>query len=362
MIAKISASEWFVRIQSRLIPQSWQLQCGWSRSVVRRSGLFMAALLAVAVLNACTMLAKPSLQPLRIGISTWPGFDIVLYAQAANLFKERGLEVELIRFENQQDSSRAVLRGALDAAFASLWDIVQSDPGNDSPAVVMVTNISNGADGVVARSGIQSIEELRGKRVGAKLGTVNHLILLEALQLHGIEPNAVMIEDVSNETAVEMLQKGKLDGAVLWQPLLGETAEKINGNIVYTTKEINSLVIDTLMSRLDTVNAKKAELTRFVSTWLDVMYAIDTKPTEVYEVVGQQLGQSGEAFAADFNGLQKGDIAMQEKMFRSPDGLKAAITQISQLLRTDPRAGRLPREDVDINPELVTAAIEGWKP
>ncbi len=194
-------------------------------------------------MNACS-LAPQQLAPLRVGITSWAGFDIVLYAQEAGLFKQRGLDVQLIRFENQQDSTRAMLRGTLDATFVSLWDVVQSDSGSDKPAVLMVTNISHGADGIVAQTVIKSVANLRGKRVGAKLGTVNHLILLEALKLHQIKPEEVKIEDISNETAVDLMQQGRLDAAVIWQPLLGETTQAIKGNIIFTTQEVDTLVID----------------------------------------------------------------------------------------------------------------------
>src|SRR5579883_1189574 len=163
------------------------------------SGLCLITLVMSLMVNACSLGQTPKLQPLKIGITTWPGFDVVRYAQATDLFKKHGLTVELIGFENQQDSSRAVIRGALDAAFTSLWDVVQVDPGEDKPAVVMVTNISHGADGIVTQANIKSVEALRGKRIGAKLGTVNHLILLEALKLHHDKPAEVAIEDVSNE-------------------------------------------------------------------------------------------------------------------------------------------------------------------
>lgn len=325
------------------------------------SGLFLTTLI-VSLMVSCSLGQTPKLQPLKIGITTWPGFDVVRYAKSADLFKKHGLEVELIQFENQQDSARAVIRGSLDAAFASLWDVVQVDPGNDKPAVIMVTNISHGADGIVAQPGIKSVEALRGKRVGAKLGTVNHLILLEALKLHRIKPAEVTIEDVSNESAIELMTKGTLDGAVIWEPLLSDTAKKIKGNIVYTTKEIDSLVIDTLVSRSTAVTAKKAEFTQFVSIWLDVMQSIDVEPKTVYEQVGQQIDQSGASFGKDYAGLKKGDISLQQRMFQSQGGLKQAITQMAQLLKEDPRAGRAPREDIEINAEPVTAAIGGWKP
>ncbi len=337
-------------LKQRIGKQSWWLM----------AGLFLISAISSLILNACSSGQTAKLQPLKVGITTWPGFDVVLYAQEAGLFQKHGLDVDLIRFENQQDSSRAVLRGSLDAAFASFWDVIQTDPGNDKPAFIMVTNISHGADGIVAQPGIKSVKDLRGKRVAAKLGTVNHLILLEALRLHHVKPQEVTIEDVSNETSVELLEAKKVDAAVLWEPLLGETAKKIKGKIVYTTKDLDSLVIDGLMTRAENLRTKKAELTAFISTWLDVMQAVDTKPDEVFQQVGKALGQSGKSFASDYAGLKKGDIAMQKRMFQE-ERLQTAMKELSQLLEEDPRHGRLPRKDMEITSELVTAAIDEWK-
>jgi ABC-type nitrate/sulfonate/bicarbonate transport system substrate-binding protein len=60
--------------------------------------------------------------------------------------------------------------------------------------------------------------------------------------------NTSIIEDISKETAVDLMQQGRLNAAVLWQPLLGETAQSIKGNIIFSTQEVESLVIDMLVS------------------------------------------------------------------------------------------------------------------
>ncbi|MEG3953376.1 MULTISPECIES: ABC transporter substrate-binding protein [unclassified Microcoleus] len=336
------------------------LRCWLTLTKWRSLSVLCVLTLAVSlIVNACN-LASQQLAPLRVGILSWAGFDIALYAQEAGLFKQRGLDVQFIRFENNQDSTRAMLRGNLDANFTSLWDVIQSDSGNDKPVVLMVTNISHGADGIVAQPGIKSVANLRGKRVGSKLGTVNHLILLEALKLHQIKPEEVNIEDISNEKSVDLMQKKRLDAAVLWQPLLGETAQSIKGNIIYTTQEIDSLIVDTLASRSTITRTKKAEFKQFIMAWFDIMSAVETKPNEVFQKVGKSLGQKSEAFAKDYAGLKKGDIAMQQQMFKS-GRLPEAIAQMAKLLKSDPRGGRIPRQDVEINTEIVTTAINEWK-
>lgn len=324
--------------------------------------LFAIALSLALLINACSIGFNQSLQPLRVGIPNWIGFDVALYGEPSEIFKQRGLDVELVRFESNQDASRAAMRGSLDAAFTSFWDVMQVDPGNAKPVVLMTANISAGADGMVATSGIQAVEDLRGKRVGAKLGTVNHLILLEALKAHQVQPSEVEILDYSNEVAAEQVASGAIDAAVLWEPMLSETAAKIKGNVIHTTKQVDSLVIDILMSSDSMMNAKKAELKQFMLAWFDIMHAVETKPTQVFDTVGQKLGQSGEAFASDYAGLEKGDIALNQRMFQANGRLKAAQAEIVQLLQTDRRHGRTIRQDVEIGGALVSEAMKAWKP
>lgn len=324
--------------------------------------LFAIVLSLTFLTNACNLTPNQALKPLRVGITSWAGFDVVLYAHPSGIFKQRGLEVEFVRFENQQDSSRAVMRGALDVAFVSLWDVMQVDPGDGKPLVLMTTNISAGADGIVAQPAIKSLANLRGKKVAAKLATVNHLILLEALKANQIKPSDVQLLDYSNEVAAEKIKEGEIDAAVLWEPMLGETVKSITGNIIYTTKQVDSLVIDTLMSSDKIVKAKKAELKQFILAWFDVMHAVETQPKKVFKVVGKQLGQTGDSFASDYAGLEKGDMTLNRRMFGPESRLKSAKAEIVQLLKSDPRHNRIIQQDVETDPTLLNEVMAEWKP
>lgn len=321
--------------------------------------LFAIALCATFFIHASH--ADNHLKTLKIGWNRWPGFDVILYAQETGIFQKRGLEVEIHQFDNSQDLTRAVMRGALDAGFATLWETLQTDPGNDRPAFLLVTDLSQGSDGIVARSGIESISDLPGKRVGAKLGTVSHLILLEALQHQQIQPQAVEIVDISNADAVKQLELGQLDAAVVWEPLLSETAKAMGGNIIYTTREIESLVIDGLMSAASSLKGKEAELQQFLFAWFDVMRAIETQPIEVFTVVGKQFGQTVDEFAEDYAGLQKGDLATNRQMFVE-GRLKSATRQLTALLQADSRHGRIIRNDLQIAVEPIAQVLKKWKP
>ena len=332
----------------------------------KSSRIIFLTLLLVSIffslsIKGCIFSREAQLEPLRIGLNNWPGYAIMFYAQETGIFAKRGLSVELVRFNNQQDNVRAMLRGALDASFVPFWEVMQADPGENKPVYLLVADVSYGSDGIVAQSPIKSVKELKGKQVGTKLGTVSHLILLEALNAHQLQPLDVEIDNILNETAVEKLQAGSLDAAVLWEPTLHNTAKAIQGNVIFTTREVDSTVVDGLVSSASFVTAHKAVLTKLLLAWFDTIHAVETEPETVFEIVGQKIGQTGESFAEDYAGLRPGDLEMNQRMFGSDGRLSAVKETIIRLLQADPRHSNVIRQDVEINGELVLKAIEEWQ-
>lgn len=234
---------------------------------------------------------------MRVGMNSWPGYSIALYAKEAKLFEKRGLNVELIRFNNQQDNIRATIRGAQDMSFVPLWEVMQVDSNNDKPVIVLVADISAGSDGIVARAGIESVKDLKGKKVGVKLSTVTHLILLEALKSQQLKPEDVEIQDVSNERGLELLKAGKLDAAVVWEPSLSKTAKQIGGKVIFTTKDVDSLV-----TGASTIKSNQESVTKFIMAWFDAIHAVNTIPDQVFESIGRQIKQTKETAAIDYSG------------------------------------------------------------
>lgn len=311
-------------------------------------------------IKGCSFRGEETLQPFRVGLNSWPGYQVALYAQETGLFRKHGLDVEFVRFTNQQDNIRATMRGAQDASFVPLAEVMQVDPTDEQPIYVLVVDISSGSDGIVARPGINSVKDLKGKKVSAKFSTVSHLVLLEALKANQLKPEDIEIIDVANERGAEMLKRGEISAAVLWEPLLQDTAKAVGGKVIHTTANVDSVVIDGLATRSSVVSHQKEPLVRFIKTWFDVMKDLDNKPQEVFSAVAQRLGTKVEIFQADYQGLKKGDLKMNQRMFAG-GRLKESAQQIYQMLIADPRHGRIVRKNVELNPEPLQKATQNWQ-
>jgi NitT/TauT family transport system substrate-binding protein len=289
-------------------------------------------------------------------MNSWPGYEVIVYAQATGMFAQRGLDVTLTYFEEQSDNLRATMRGHQDASFAGLSQVIQTDIPEAKPQFILIADISAGSDGILARAGIESVPDLADKKVSARFGTLAHLILLEALQANNLTYEDVDIVDIANEKGANHLQQGKIDAAVLWNPLLTETAQKIDGKIIYTTAEVDSIIVDGLVSTSERLAKKQEEFVRFIQVWLEVMDIVHQHPQEVFEVVGRELGQSPTVFAAGFEGMHHGDRALNQKMLVD-DGLYGIVYQIQKLLLDDVRHGLIVRNDVVINSQLFSEAV-----
>ncbi len=325
-----------------------------------RRFLLLMSMSIIILTNSCSQFQE--VKTLRVGMNSWPGYAIALYANDAKLFEKRGIKVELIHFNNQQDNIRATIRGSQDMSFVPLWEVMQVDPSNDKPVIVLVADISAGSDGIVSRLGIESIKDLKGKKISVKLGTVPHLVLLEALKSAQVNPSDVTIQDVSNERGAELLKSGEIDAAVLWEPSLSKTAKEIGGKVIFTTKDVDSLVIDSLVTGANTLKSNKRELTQFILAWFDAIYAVETIPDKVFESIAKQTKQPKETVAKDYEGLKKGDIPMNQRMFGVNGRLQEATRESAKLLREDLRHGRLIRDDIEINSDVLLAAIKNWQP
>src|SRR5213083_228332 len=118
--------------------------------------------LAVAALAAATAQAQDT--PVAIAISGWTGFAPLTLAKEAGLFKAHGLDVSIKKIP-QKDRHLAIASGDVQCAATTVetW-IVWNANGVATKQVVQLDR-SYGADGMVVRSGLSRIADLRGKTV-----------------------------------------------------------------------------------------------------------------------------------------------------------------------------------------------------
>jgi NitT/TauT family transport system substrate-binding protein len=185
--------------------------------VIRR--LIAGAMLSIVATGVS--LGASAAEPLKIGYSDWPGWVAWQVAIDKGWFKEAGVDVKFEWFDYSA-SMDAYAAGKLDAVLMTNGDTLVTGAGGAKSVMVLITDYSNGNDVIVAKPGINSVLDLKGKKVAVEVGLVEHLLLRNAMQKAGMKAGDITIVNAKTNEMPQVLASRDIAAVGAWQPIVGE--------------------------------------------------------------------------------------------------------------------------------------------
>lgn len=183
------------------------------RNITRR--LLSGALLSLAALGA-SVTARAA-EPLKIGYSDWPGWVAWQVAIEKNWFKDVGVDVKFEWFDYSA-SMDAFSAGKLDAVLMTNGDALVTGAGGARNVAILITDYSNGNDMIVAKPGVNSVTDLKGKKVAVEVGLVEHLLLRNAMKKAGMKAGDIEIVNAKTNEMPQVLASKDIAAVGAWQP------------------------------------------------------------------------------------------------------------------------------------------------
>ena len=179
--------------------------------------MFRSVSRALAALIFLATTGLVGAEPLKIAYSDWPGWVAWDVADKKGFFKAEGVDVQLLWFE-YGPSMDAFSAGKVDAVAVTNGDALVTASSGARNVMILLNDYSNGNDMIVAKPGITSVKDLKGKKIGVEIGLVDHLLLLKALQLNGLKESDVTLVKMATDQAAQVLASGAVDAVAAWQP------------------------------------------------------------------------------------------------------------------------------------------------
>jgi NitT/TauT family transport system substrate-binding protein len=268
--------------------------------------------LASLVLSACGV-AKTPAAPLLLALNTWPGHAPFYVASKRQLYAST--QVEIKTFSSIYDMERAFSQKRIDAVGTTLFAALRMADEGVPLKIVMFIDYSNGADGIVARRGITSLRELKGKRVAAEVGAISHFILLAALDRAGLQETDVELVNLSVEEGAKALAEGKVDAAALWEPLLSEQANRDGATKLFTSAEIPGQVLDVLAVQKDVAEQRPDDVVNLIRGWEHALQLVHTQPQDAMPIMAEAQQTTPDALQRDLSSLELFDLAHSRQFF-----------------------------------------------
>ena len=122
--------------------------------------------------------AKASGDAIKLGFSAWPGWFPWQVAEEKGLFTKGGVNVDLSWFESYLDTLNALAAGKLDANSQTLNDTMSSVAAAPSRSSCSSTTTRRATTRSSRGPASRRVADLKGKKVAAEQGTVDHYLLL----------------------------------------------------------------------------------------------------------------------------------------------------------------------------------------
>jgi NitT/TauT family transport system substrate-binding protein len=239
----------------------------------------------------------------RVRVNIWVGCAAGLVANggldtaAGSINDKKGLKVSFKIIDDWTEGAAALASNNVDVMLttADVWakDYGQLlDKGFNARAVYMV-DWSRGADGVIGKQGISSIEDLAGKMVAFAPYTPSHFLLWNGLKSSGLsteQRNEIFSKAVHTKDGIEpatLFAQQKVDAAVAWDPDMSDAVSKRQGSKkIYDTRVANRLIADILVVS-DRFSANSPQtLRKFLEGWLEGVEFIRQQPVRAYTLIG----------------------------------------------------------------------------
>jgi NitT/TauT family transport system substrate-binding protein len=215
---------------------------------------------------------------LKLGYSDWPGYTVLEVAKQKGWFKDAGVDVDLVWFDYGA-SIDAFSAGKIDGVTIVAGDAMVAGASGAKSKLVCLIDYSEGSDMIVGAPGVDSIKDLKGKKVGVELTLVEHELLLQALKVNGMNQADVVLVGTATDKTPQTLASGQVSAIGAWYPISGQALKTVPGSKkLFTSADAKGLIFDVIAVNPSSYEQHKEDWKKITAIYYKcVDYLMDPK-------------------------------------------------------------------------------------
>ncbi|HET6803752.1 MAG TPA: ABC transporter substrate-binding protein [Casimicrobiaceae bacterium] len=314
-------------------------------------GRFLATLAAGAVVFSLLGCAREPEPALRIGTNVWIGSEPLYLARELGRFDPSA--VQLVEYPSASEVLRAFRNQAIDGMVISLDELFGLAVEGFDPRIILVVDVSHGADVVVGRNGMRTMHDLKGRSVAVESSALGAFVLSRALAVNNMQPSDVNVVHLESNEQPAAFEKGQVDGAVTFDPYRGQFL-RAGAQTLFDSTQIPGEIVDLLAVRAPVLEQRPAQVQALLSGWFDAIDYMQRDPKDAARRMGIRQQTSGEAFLEAQGGLH---VPSREENLRFLGGDKPELAVAGRRLMTLMLDAKLLSKGVDIERMLAPAPL-----
>lgn len=200
----------------------------------------LAAATAVGTSSRLLAQGSPQLKEVRIGYQK-TGVLVIARQQAVleKHFATKGVNIKWVEFSSGPPLLEAMSVGSIDFGAVGDSPPIFAQAANANIVYAAGQKITNGQGILVPqKSSIQTIADLKGKRIGFTKGSSAHNIVVQTLEKAGLTYKDITPIYLTPPDAGPAFANGSIDAWAVWDPYFAIGEKKQNGRILINAHEV----------------------------------------------------------------------------------------------------------------------------
>ena len=269
--------------------------------------LGLITFVGLLVLNACEPIPQ---RVLKVGTNLWPGYESLYLAQSLKLFDNK--VIKLVEMPSATEVTHAFRNEALDVAALTLDESLVLLQYVPDLRVILVMDVSRGADALLAKPAIHSLAELKGKRIGVESTAVGAILLDGALQAAKLKITDIDFRPITVDEHESAYEKGLIDALVTFEPhksnLMAQGAIKL-----FDSTQIPGRIVDVLVTRQSVIDKHKASLKIIVAAHFQALEYLHQYPDAAALRIAPRLAVLTNEVMQQFEGISLPGLAENQR-------------------------------------------------
>ena len=313
----------------------------------------IACLIFLVALTGC--MREPE-SALRIGTNVWIGSEPLYLARDMGYLNSE--TVQLVEYPSASEVLRAFRNQAIDGMVISLDELFSVAADGLQPRIILVVDVSHGADVVVGRRGMKAMTDLKGKRVAVESGALGAFVLSRALALNGMQSSDVKVVHLESNEQPSAFEKGQVDGAVTFDPYRTQMLSA-GAATLFDSTLIPGEIVDLIAVRASALEKQPKAIHALLRGWFDALDYLKREPNVAAGHMAIRQQTTGEQYLEALKGVH---IPSREENITLIGGLSPQLASSGRQLMALMLEAKLLPAKVDIEAMLAPGALTSLPP